>query len=153
MASVLFVTSEAFPLMKTGGLGDVCGSLPPALQTLGADVRLLLPAYPQAKLGIGKLKVVAELDVPPSGLKVQLLEGRLPGTRVVVWLVDFPPAFDRPGNPYHDTKGNDWPDNAARFALLGRVAAEIGLGKAPWRPDIVHGHDWQTGLAPTLLAS
>ena len=152
MVRVLFVTSEAFPLMKTGGLGDVAGSLPPALNALDCDVRLLLPAYPEAKAGIGKLTLAAELDVPPAGLKVQILEGILPGTRTVVWLVDFPPAFDRPGNPYHDSKGNDWPDNAARFGLFGRVATEIGLGKTRWQPDIVHCHDWQAGLVSPLLS-
>lgn len=151
MARVLFATSEAFPLMKTGGLGDVCAALPPALQALGADIRLLMPAYPEAKAAAGKLKLAATLNMP-SGLVVQLLEGRLPGTRTIVWLVDFPPAFERPGNPYYDAKGNDWPDNAARFALLGRVAAQIGLGETSWQPDIVHCHDWQTGLAPALLS-
>lgn len=155
MIRVLFVTSEAFPLMKTGGLGDVGGSLPPALQALDCDVRVLLPAYPEAKTSAGKLKLIAEFNVPPSNLPVRLLEGRLPGTRAIVWLVDFAPAYDRPGNPYHDASGNPWPDNAARFALFGRVATLIGLGRASlqWQPDIVHAHDWQAGLAPALLSS
>jgi starch synthase len=151
---VLFVTSEALPLMKTGGLGDVGGALPPALAALDCDVRLLLPAYPDAIAAAGKLKTVADILVPPTNLPVRLLEGKLPGTPVPVLLVDFPPAFDRPGNPYHDNQGNSWPDNAARFALFGRVAAMIGLGHAGlrWQPDIVHANDWQAGLAPALLS-
>ena len=63
---VLFVTSEAHPLIKTGGLGDVCGSLPPALAALGVDVRLLLPAYHDAVARAGRLKTVARLDIPAS---------------------------------------------------------------------------------------
>jgi len=152
---ILFVASEAYPLMKTGGLGDVCGSLPPALNALGADVRLLLPAYHDAVQRAGKLKPVAQLAIAPLVAPVRLLEGTLPGTRVKLWLVDFPPAFDRPGNPYLNAYGHPWHDNAARFALLARAAVAVAQGAAGlrWRPDIVHCHDWQTGLVPALLSS
>ena len=116
---VLYVTSEAWPLIKTGGLGDVSGSLPPALLAEGIDVRLLLPGYPSAIALAGPLKQVAEIDLRPFFRPlVRLLEGRLPGTRVKAWLVDCPPAFDRAGNPYHNDDGLSWPDNAQRFALL-----------------------------------
>jgi len=64
MRKILFVTSEAHPLMKTGGLGDVCGGLPQALHALGADVRLLLPGYHDALQRAGRLKKVAQLTVP-----------------------------------------------------------------------------------------
>lgn len=151
---ILFVASEAHPLMKTGGLGDVGGSLPPALQALGVDVRLLLPAYRDALQRAGKLKPAARLTLPGLAAPVTLLEGTLPGTRVKLWLVDFPPAYDRPGNPYMNAYGHPWHDNAARFALLARAAVAIAHGEAglAWRPDIVHCHDWQSGLVPALLA-
>lgn len=155
MRKVLFVTSEAHPLMKTGGLGDVCGSLPGALRARELDVRLLLPGYRDSIAAAGPLKRVAEWTLPPMAAPVALLEGRLPGTRVPVWLIDFPPAYDRPGNPYQSSLGHDWHDNATRFALLGKVAAALALGNVPrlrWQPDIVHCHDWQSGLAPALLA-
>ncbi|OGI46003.1 MAG: starch synthase [Candidatus Muproteobacteria bacterium RBG_16_65_34] len=154
MPKVLFVTSEAHPLMKTGGLGDVCGSLPAALKGLGVDARLLLPGYHDAIRRAGKLRAVAQITIPPLAQPVTLLETVLPGTRVPVWLVDFPPAYDRPGNPYLNGYGHPWHDNAARFALLARAAVAVALDKAglDWRPDIVHAHDWQTGLAPALLA-
>lgn len=155
MRKVLFVTSEAHPLMKTGGLGDVCGSLPGALRARGLDVRLLLPGYRDSVAAAGPLRRVAEWTLPPMTSPVALLEGRLPGTRVPVWLIDFPPAYDRPGNPYQSSLGHDWHDNATRFALLGKVAAALALGEVPrlrWRPDILHCHDWQSGLAPALLA-
>lgn len=153
---VLFVASEAFPLIKTGGLGDVGGSLPPALLSQGIDVRLLLPAYPPALAQAGPLKPVAELDLRPFFLPiVRLHEGRLPGTRVKVWLVDCPPVFDRAGNPYQSADDQPWPDNAQRFALFARVATAIALGRIGlrWQPDLVHAHDWQSGLVPALLAS
>jgi starch synthase len=154
MRKILFVTSEAHPLMKTGGLGDVCGGLPQALQALGADVRLLLPGYRDSLQQAGRLKKVAQLSLPPLAQPVTLLEGRLPGTRVKVWLIDFPPAYDRPGNPYLNALGHPWHDNAARFALLARVAVAIARDTAglDWSPEVVHAHDWQTGLVPALLA-
>ena len=153
MHKVLFVASEAHPLSKTGGLGDVCGSLPPALRELGADVRLLMPAYRDAKAAAGALRVVAQLPVL-RGSTATLLEGILPGTDVPLWLVDYPPAYDRAGHPYLDTQGQSWYDNAPRFALLCQVAATLARGTASidWRPDVVHCHDWQTGLVPALLA-
>jgi starch synthase len=154
VSKVLFVTSEAYPLIKTGGLGDVCGSLPLALQSLDCDVRLLMPGYRDALAAAGNLETVAELATTPGGARINLIEGYLPGTRVPVWFVDFPPAYGRPGNPYLDHHGVPWTDNAARFALLARVASAIALGQAPlrWQPDVVHCHDWQTGLVPALLA-
>lgn len=154
MRKILFVTSEAQPLMKTGGLGDVCGGLPQALHTLGADVRLLMPGYHDTLQRAGRLKIVAQLNLPPLAQPVTLLEGKLPGTRVTVWLIDFAPAYDRPGNPYLNAHGQPWHDNAARFALLARVAVAIARDMAglAWRPDVVHAHDWQAGLVPALLA-
>lgn len=154
MAKILFVASEAYPLVKTGGLGDVAGSLPVALQSLNADVRLLLPGYRDAKVRAGQLKVVTLLTIPGLDSPVRILQGKLPGSSLTVWLVDFPPAYDRPGNPYLDAQGQPWPDNAMRFALLAHAATALALGHGSlkWRPDVVHWHDWQTGLGPVLLA-
>lgn len=151
---VLFVASEARPLLTTGGLGEVCGSLPRALRAAGLDVRLLLPAYRDVVARAGRLKPVSQLLFPGLATPVTLLEGALPGTRVRLWLLDHPPAFDRPGNPYLNTYGHPWHDNAARFALFARGACALALGRAGlrWRPDVVHAHDWQTGLVPALLA-
>ena len=148
---VLFVTSEAYPLIKTGGLGDVAGSLPRALQELGQDVRLIMPAYADAVTRAGKLTPVAEFT--EGGDRVTLLEGELPGSRLPVWLVDAPGYFDRPGNPYLDPAGHVWPDNAARFALFCRIATRIARnqGGLDWQPDLVHCHDWQSALVPALL--
>ena len=148
---LLFVASEAYPLIKTGGLADVAGSLPEVMRQLGVDVRLLLPAYWDALVRLQPAaETVAELDV--SGTVVRILETTLPGTATTCWLVAHPLFSERPGNPYHDEQGNPWADNAERFLLLSRVAAAISTGPTPldWRPDILHCNDWHTGPAIAL---
>src|SRR3569833_1336981 len=149
---ILFVASEAHPLIKTGGLGDVAGALPAALHALGQDVRLLLPAYREALQHVDHLEVVGTLRL--GAHPVRLLSAVLPGSGVPVWLVDSPPHFDRPGNPYVDENGRDWPDNAERYAVFARAATAVALDQAGlgWQPTVVHGNDWQSGLVPALLS-
>ena len=151
---VLFVASEAHPLIKTGGLADVAGSLPAALKRLGCDVRLLIPAYRDALTRIRTQTVPARLGISDSVAPVTLRHGTLPGTQVQTWLVDHAPSFDRPGNPYLDPHGRPWDDNAERYTLFARAAAALAMGAAQdrWQPDVVHCNDWQTGLVPALLA-
>lgn len=152
MNKILFVTSEAFPLIKTGGLGDVSGSLPRALNKLDQDVRLLLPGYRSVLDKVGACKTLSTHF--HYGQEIRLLETRLPGTRVKVWLVDCPAAFDREGNPYVDGKGHGWYDNAFRFAAFCQVAVDIALNRSNlnWQPDVVHCNDWQSALVPALLS-
>ena len=149
----LFVTSEAFPLAKTGGLADVSAALPVALRDLGVDVRVLLPAYPQALERSPKLKEVARFGDFLGCGETKLLETHLPKTGVPVWLVDCPNLFDRAGGPYQDESGAEWKDNALRFAVLNHVAAGIANeAGGHWRPEIVHANDWHAGLVPLLLS-
>ncbi|MBU0501142.1 MAG: glycogen synthase GlgA [Gammaproteobacteria bacterium] len=150
--NVLFASSEAVPFIKTGGLADVSGSLPPVLRGLGQDVRLILPAYPEALQRIGETREVAQLRLPGHHESVHLLEGRGEND-MPVYLVDAPSAFRRKGNPYVGPKGIDWPDNHRRFTLFSRAVAALGLNRAglDWNPDIVHCNDWQTGLVPALM--
>lgn len=152
---ILFATSEAFPLIKTGGLGDVSGSLPLALKSLRQDVRLILPAYPEARRRIARLRVMAEFELPPFPGTVRILRGRLPATRLPLYLVDAPLLFDRAGDPYRAPNGGDWQDNHLRFGLFAQAVVRAALGQAnlDWQPDIVHCNDWQTGLVPALLAA
>ncbi len=149
---ILFASSEAYPLIKTGGLGDVAGSLPHALLDVQQNVRLIMPAYAVALGQLGKTKHVAQFSEGTH--RVTLHEGRLPGSALTIWLVDAPGYFDRPGNPYLDSNGEPWADNAERFALFCRIVTRIALNQAgmDWRPDIVHCNDWQTGLVPALLS-
>jgi starch synthase len=139
---VLFVTPECAPLTKTGGLGDVSAALPAALRAQGMDVRVLLPAYREPPSGATPVAALR-----PLGFDARLLE----------WgeflLLDCPPLYARPGDPYQDREGRDWGDNALRFGVLGRAAALLGSDATPleWRPQVVHCNDWPTALAPVYL--
>jgi starch synthase len=149
---ILFVTSEVAPLIKTGGLADVAGSLPAALMHAGLDVRILVPGYRQVMEGVksrGKLAAFPALGEMPAS---QVLAGKL-ANGVPLLIVDCPALYDRPGGPYQDMSGSDWPDNALRFGLLSYLAAILSTPNSPlsWRPRIVHCNDWQTGLAPAYL--
>ena len=150
---VLFATSEALPLIKTGGLADVSGSLPGALRGHGHDVRLILPAYPRAIRRAGALETVATLRLPGVKEPVQIFEGRVQPLDLPVYLVSAHEHFDRGGNPYTDLTGGDWGDNADRFELFCRVIALMARDRVSldWRPDLVHCNDWQTGLTPLFL--
>ena len=152
MSSILYISSEAFPLIKTGGLGDVAGSLPAALQKKSQDIRLLLPAYPEVLSKINNPKVLAETSY--YNLPVTIIETTLPGTNVKTLLIECPSLFDRPGGPYTDSQGNGWHNNALRFAVFCHAAVDISLNQLDlnWKPDIVHCNDWQTGLVPALLS-
>ncbi len=146
---VLAVASEIYPLIKTGGLADVVGALPGALAELGIRVRTLIPGYPV---------VLAALDRPEClhvwpdlfGGEARLLAGSANDLDLLV--LDAPGLFARLGNPYTGPDGQDWPDNARRFAALARAAADIGMRMVPgYAPDIVHAHDWQAGLTHAFL--
>lgn len=148
MIEVLSVASEVYPLIKTGGLADVAGALPGALGPLGVTMRTLVPGYPAV---LGKLdggRVVREID-DLFGVQARLIAARMEGLDVIV--IDAPVLYDRPGNPYVGPDG-DWPDNWKRFAALGWVAAELGMGMVEgYRPQLIHCHDWQAGLVPAYI--
>lgn len=151
MKKILFVTSEAHPLIKTGGLADVSGSLPKALAELGEDVRIIMPNYQSIKTN-EDIRYLSTVHV--NNYAVNILETRLPDANVIVWLVDCPEYFNYPGNPYVDEHGKPWANNAERFALFCRVTVEVAMNRSwlDWKPDIVHCNDWQSGLVPALLS-
>lgn len=153
----LFVTSEMFPLVKTGGLADVSAALPQALLELGVDVRVMLPAYPQAlEAAVDKQVPIALPDFlgcgPDQKNKVSIIPARTPDTDVPLLLVDCPALYERAGGIYLNENGEEWGDNALRFGLLNHAAAYVGGGEfSPWQPDVVHAQDWHTGLVPLLM--
>ena len=147
--NVLSVASEVYPLVKTGGLADVAGALPAALKPEGVTVRTLMPGYPAVMAAMGGAEVVADLPDLFGG-NATLVAGQARG--LDLFAIDAPHLYDRPGNPYLASNGFDWPDNGLRFAALGQVGALLGTGLVPsYRPDVVHGHDWQAGLMPAYL--
>lgn len=150
MLQVLGVASEIFPVIKTGGLADVVGALPAAMRAQDVEIRTLVPGYPAVLEPLVDAETVWS-DADYFGGEARLLEGRAHGLDLLV--VDAPHLYGRPGNPYTAPDGKDWPDNPQRFAALAYAAALIGRGAiAGYVPDVVHGHDWQAGLAPAYLA-
>jgi starch synthase len=146
---VLSVASEAVPLVKTGGLADVAGALPAALAAQGVEVTTFIPGYPAVLTALGKAKAVHSWDAL-LGEKARLLAGKIGGYPLLV--LDAPALFARPGGPYSDATGRDWDDNWRRFAAFARAAADIAGGAVKGRSfDLVHAHDWQTGLVPAYL--
>lgn len=154
--NILFAASEAFPFIKTGGLGDVIHSLPVALNELGNDVRLALPAYRDVLASVDTLKDLGTIDVPGAGVrhKVRIIRAHEDILGDYLYLIDVPELFDRPGNPYVHSDGYAWPDNAERYTVFSRAVALLAkwVPGSSWRPDVVHCHDWQTGLVPAFLS-
>lgn len=147
---ILAVTSEAFPLAKTGGLGDAVSGLAHSLGQSGTDVTLMLPAYPQAMEHVSHVHEVATLRDLPGGDAV-LLAGECHELQLPVLLLKNDALYDRDGL-YVSEEGVEFPDNALRFAALSQAAARVaqGLDSVP-RPHVVHVHDWHTALTPLFM--
>ena len=150
--SVLFVTPEAAPWIKTGGLGDVSAALPNALATMNCEVCVLLPAYRKLQSMLNGAEEMTRIPARAALPAARVMQILLPsGVRLL--LLDAPQLYDRPGGPYQDETGKDWADNDLRFGLLSHAAAWIsrrGLVDQ-WQPALLHCHDWQAGLAPVYL--
>ncbi|MFO1131557.1 MAG: glycogen synthase GlgA [Hyphomicrobiales bacterium] len=143
---ILSAASELYPLVKTGGLADVTGALPAALAGEGIAVTNLVPGYPAVMAALEKTAPFhAYKDL--FGGPAQLIRGTAHGLDIIA--IDAPHLFARPGNPYLGKDGKDWPDNAQRFAALGKAAADVagGINKG-YRADLLHCHDWQAALGP-----
>ena len=142
---ILFVASEGLPFSKTGGLADVIEALPKALAKQGHEVAVVLPGY----RGTKATTIIMPSVTVPMGKQLRF-PAILDGTvlqNVRYFFVDDPAYFDREG--LYGGSSGDYPDNAARFGEFSRVAIEIA--KHIWLPDVIHCHDWQTGLVPVLL--
>ena len=122
---ILFVTSEAFPLIKTGGLADVSGSFPAALRKLNNDIRILIPGYPAVLDKILNSSHLCTLSNLPKVGNVQIILGEMPDSGVPVMAIKSAVLYERDGGPYADVNGNDWEDNPIRFGILSLVAARL----------------------------
>lgn len=148
--SILFVASEVEPFAKTGGLADVAGDLPRALAALGHDVRIFMPKYRGVERAAGDLREVLPAFPVPIGDRVvegRVLEGRL-GQTVPVWFLAQDHYYDR--DALYTTPEGDYWDNCERFTFFCR-AVPTALPRLGWQPEILHAHDWQTGLLPVYL--
>lgn len=146
---VLSVASEAYPLVKTGGLADVVGALPGALAAHGVEVTTMIPGYPGVLARVKGARAVHRWD-DLLGASARLLSARLDGHPLLV--LDAPELFRRDGGPYADAGGCDWADNWRRFAAFSRAAADVASGALPRRRfDVLHAHDWQAAMAAAYL--
>ncbi len=151
--TVLFATSELFPLVKTGGLADVSYALPKALRKLGVDIRIITVGYPAILQQVALTPVQENLNLLSAAPTARLLRGTVPNSDIPLYVLDCPSLYQRDGGLYQDSNGYDWGDNALRFALLSRAAAYFGEHRYPeFKPKIIHCNDWQTGLTPAYLA-
>ncbi|QQC65725.1 glycogen synthase GlgA [Paraburkholderia ginsengisoli] len=148
--NVLLVASEALPLAKSGGLGDMVSAYAAALRDAGVDVSILMPAYPAALERALDVTPVARMTGLPGG-DAKLLRGQMPDSGVPVLLLQMDHLFAREGL-YRDPQGRDYLDNLTRFASLAAAATRVARGvRNVKRPDIVHAHDWHAGLTPLYM--
>ena len=151
---ILFACSEYFPLIRTNDLADFAAGLAGTIGQLSHDIRVIIPAYPEAVDAARPLETIATLEFSGCEETVRLLQGKIAGQSFPVYLVDAPAMFARHGHPYKDAQGNPRKDNLKRYAMFSQAIATIALNHAglSWRPDVVHCNGWQTSLAQALLA-
>jgi len=150
---ITFVTTELAPFVKVGGLADVSAALPKALRTLGHAVTIVMPRFPELEqhgLLLARRLTPLRFTLGERTFEATLFDGRL-ASQVDLVVIDVPGLFDRAG--VYGERGEDYPDNALRFAVLSRAAAELVRQRAATgRPiDIVHCNDWPTALVPSYL--
>ena len=147
---ILFVSSEVVPFAKSGGLADVSGSLPKALQEYGMDVRVVMPLYSAVRKNMfDPTPVIDNLHVISGGMNLSARVFKAKSQkRVPTYFVEREDLFSRP-NLYGDSAG-DYYDNFERFSFFSHAALKLAQ-RTDFKPDIIHCHDWQTGLIPALL--
>lgn len=151
---ILFACSEFYPLIRTDDVADFAASLSRTIGQLSHDIRIIIPAYPEAVDVARPLQTVATLEFSGCEETVRVLKGQLQGLEFPVYLIEAHAMFSRHGHPYVDAHGLRRADNLKRFALFSQAVSMIALNHAglAWKPEVVHCNDWQTGLVPALLA-
>ena len=151
---ILWVTSEAVPYAKTGGLADVSGALPDALAQRGHNVTVIMPYYPQVT---GKLDLHFDGRVGPLGVPMgaaheewAIIRTLSVNKNLTFCFVEHNRYFDRP--KLYDWNGKEFEDNAERFIFFSRAAMQASLALG-LRPDIIHANDWHAALTCVYLKS
>jgi len=154
---VAIVASEVTPFSKTGGLADVIGALPGALQKLGMEVFVITPFYRcvgenAERLGLELHRESKKVSVPvgDSQHTASIVRGNLPDSQIPVYFLDNAEYYDRAGLYGDPRNGSEHEDNSERFLFLSRCALELCMEPA-MQPQVFHCHDWQTGLLPIYL--
>ena len=147
---VLHATAEYQGLAKTGGLADMVAALSIALVANAADVRVCVPAYAGTRKQLLRPVIIATFSL--RGYRIAVIEGRLAPNAPLIWLIDCPALFERGSDPYRNSAGIEFADNALRFGIFSEAVAKLAQGAANWSPDIVHLHDWHCALAAAWLS-
>ena len=151
MLKIAMIASECVPFAKTGGLADVVGALPQALNRLGHEVIVIMPKYATIDTQHHKLHPVFTQMGVWMGNEQEWCAVDLTRTKdgIVTYFIEFDEYFARAGI-YNDTDFQDWEDNPQRFAFLSRAALQF-CHDIGYNADIFHVHDWQTALAAAYL--
>jgi len=154
---IVFATAEVAPIARTGGLGDVSGSLPKALAALGHEVIVIMPFYRQAREYFERNDVTVEEVIPPATLawggwaaEATVFRTVLPGTEIPLYLVANEFFFDR--DAIYALRADGYEDNVERYTFFCRAVIRT-CELLDIAPDIVHAHDWHAALLPVYLDS
>jgi starch synthase len=149
---ILMVSSEVFPFAKVGGLGDVIPHLSTALSSRGHDVKIFMPRYYRIdRVLLDRHPAPLEIRLGEEQLWGALYHSELPESDLDIWFLEHEGLFGRQGI-YGDEQNRDFPDNIKRFAVLSKAAFSL-CRQIQWFPDIIHSHDWASGLVQTYLKS
>ncbi len=145
------ISSEMVPLAKTGGLGDVCGALPIAMDELGCKASCFLPAYGsvlQSGFEIESTPHTFTIPMSDGHVACRVLKTQFPDTNVDIYLIDQPQYYDRDG--LYSNRSGEFRDNCERFSFFARAVCEA-ISRLGLEIDIAHCHDWQSGLIPAYV--
>ena len=148
---ILMISSEGWPLARSGALADVLAALPRELKARGHEIALAMPFYQELRTGrrlkTRKLPVDIPIVLGQERLVAQVLEGRTP-EGLQIFFIRHDEFFDRPG--VYQEKGEPYADNAARFIFFSKAAVELARRMSP-TPEILHAHNWTAALVPVLV--
>ena len=148
--NILFAASEVVPFARTGGLADVIAALPAALERLGQNVTVVIPAYKSVFNSDLELKdsgIRFPVPIGSKAVQAKVWKGIIPDSDVPVYFIQQDDYFDR--SELYSENGGDYADNCERFVFFCRAIMEM-ISVMNLRVDILHSHDWQTGLLPAL---
>jgi starch synthase len=147
---ILLASSEVHPFSKSGGLADMVGALAKALGRAGHQVGLVTPLYSGILERFPEIrKFDWTMDLPLGPARAQANVWTIePSPGLTIYFVDHPPFFARAG--LYGEAGHDYPDNGQRFIFFSKAVVHLAR-YLPWRPEIIHTHDWQAGLVPLLM--
>ncbi|MCR5401529.1 MAG: glycogen synthase [Treponema sp.] len=147
---IFFLSAEAYPFAKTGGLADAVSSLAKALSLAGHQVNILLPRYYSInKDSLTLVKKDVFVSLGPIEVRVNFYQSQLDDSSINVYFMDFEKFFGREGI-YGPTNTSEYKDNPVRFSLFCRSLFRL-CECIDFKPDIIHVHDWASALAPVFL--